>query len=1067
MPDSLPSSVALDPAMPHSKTATVMIVAADEVLLVRIQELLARTGLTCRASRNGRAVLEPLSQCGVDLLLIDLPLPDLSGQELLKRQCKAKKPMPFIALVAPGEERLGLELMRAGALDCVLKDAQLLERLPLAIKRALHRLEQQDQLAAAQEALRQSEARHRALFELASVGMTEGDPQTGRFLRVNEKFCQITGYSAQELQATCFSEITHPEDREADWQAYQRAVRGEARDYHSEKRYLRKDGSTVWVRVNVFMIGDARGRPVRSVGVAEDITKRKRAEAELKGLKDQLAADFAAMNHLHELSTRLLDATGLRELLEEILEATIVLQNADFGNVQLYNRQSGALELVAQRGFQEDFLEQFRVVHGGEAACGLALQRRQRVIVEDTEADPAYAPYRAIAASAGYRAVQSTPMFSRDEEPLGVLSTHFRQPHHPSERDLRLTDLYVQQAAGLIGRTQAEEALRASEARYRALVHATSASVWRLTPDGERQLSLEGGVVRGHGEPEAQPGDWLRRIHPEDRARTHEAWRRAVATQSLYEIEHRVLATDGSYRHLLSRGVPVRSAEGRVLEWIGASTDITARKRAEAALRESEERFRRVSESGFISIALFGNDGRITDANDAFLNLVGFSRTELTGGWMRWDELTPREWLPRTREALEELKATGRIRPYEKEYFRRDGSRFWGLFGGAKLEGRPQSVAFVVDITEQKRAEEQLRLSEERLRFAAQAAGFGTYELDLVTGQAYRSPEYKALFGLQPNDEFQLDADQVPIYVHPDDRTLVREATRESRDPQGSGAKDVEYRVMLPDGTVRWLLVRGRTSFEGEGKARRPVRSRGIALDVTGRKQLEQEILEISGREQRRIGQDLHDDLCQRLGGLQLLSGVLEKELATEGHPEAPQAGRISSQVHEALERARLLARGLAPVAVEEGGLTTALEELADNAAQLFHIRCEFHGELPVGIADVGAATHLYRIAQEAITNAVKHGRAKRVVIDLTDAGDSFNLKVIDDGRGFGRTKAAAAGMGLRIMKYRAAMLGATLEVRSIAGQGTTVTCTFGKRLCSVTRSTNQRLRVGRGSQAR
>jgi len=207
--------------------------------------------------------------------------------------------------------------------------------------------------------------------------------------------------------------------------------------------------------------------------------------------------------------------------------------------------------------------------------------------------------------------------------------------------------------------------------------------------------------------------------------------------------------------------------------------------------------------------------------------------------------------------------------------------------------------------------------------------------------------------------------------------------------------------------------------------------------------------------------------LCQRLGGLQLLSGVLEKELAAEGHPVAPQAGRILSQVHEALERARLLAHGLAPVAVEEGGLTTALEELADNAAQLFHIRCEFHGELPVGIADAGAATHLYRIAQEAITNAVKHGRAKRVVISLTDAGDSFKLRVSDEGRGFDRTRAAAAGMGLRIMKYRAAMLGATLEVRSAAGQGTTMTCTFGKRLCSVTRSTNHRFRAGRGSQAK
>ena len=194
------------------------------------------------------------------------------------------------------------------------------------------------------------------------------------------------------------------------------------------------------------------------------------------------------------------------------------------------------------------------------------------------------------------------------------------------------------------------------------------------------------------------------------------------------------------------------------------------------------------------------------------------------------------------------------------------------------------------------------------------------------------------------------------------------------------------------------------------------------------------------------------------------MTGVLETELAAAGYPQAPQAGRIQALVHEALERARLLARGLAPVGVEEGGLASALQELADNAAQLFHLRCEFKGE-PVGLADVGAATHLYRIAQEAITNAVKHGHAKRVVISLTDAGDCFELKVVDDGRGFARTTAALAGMGLRIMKYRAAMLGATLEVQSAPGQGTTVTCAFGKGLCSIPRPTKSRAGGVRGTE--
>jgi two-component system, LuxR family, sensor kinase FixL len=176
---------------------------------------------------------------------------------------------------------------------------------------------------------------------------------------------------------------------------------------------------------------------------------------------------------------------------------------------------------------------------------------------------------------------------------------------------------------------------------------------------------------------------------------------------------------------------------------------------------------------------------------------------------------------------------------------------------------------------------------------------------------------------------------------------------------------------------------------------------------------------------------------------LQLLSGVLEAELAAEGHAQAPQAGRILAQVQEALERARRLARGLAPVELEAEGLATALQELAEGAAQLFGIRCVFRAEARVALADAAAATHLYRIAQEALTNAVKHGRATRVVISLMEAGDRFKLTVRDDGRGFRSTVAAGPGMGLRIMRYRAAMIGASLEVRSAPGAGATVTCAF------------------------
>ena len=155
----------------------------------------------------------------------------------------------------------------------------------------------------------------------------------------------------------------------------------------------------------------------------------------------------------------------------------IALQNADFGNIQLYNPETQSLEVVAQRGFQQDFLEFFRGVRATGVACGRAMELRQRVIIQDVETDSEFAPYRHIAASAGFRAVQSTPLLSRGGAILGMLSTHFRTPHRPSLRDLRFTDLWARHAAEILERRQAQQVLQMTQAEL--------ARVSRLTTMGE------------------------------------------------------------------------------------------------------------------------------------------------------------------------------------------------------------------------------------------------------------------------------------------------------------------------------------------------------------------------------------------------------------------------------------------------------------------------------------------------------------------------------------------------------------------------------------------------------
>ena len=223
----------------------------------------------------------------------------------------------------------------------------------------------------------------------------------------------------------------------------------------------------------------------------------------------------------------------------------------------------------------------------------------------------------------------------------------------------------------------------------------------------------------------------------------------------------------------------------------------------------------------------------------------------------------------------------------------------------------------------------------------------------------------------------------------------------------------------------------------------------GIVRDITERKRLEKEILEISDREQRRIGQDLHDDLCQHLAGIGLMSEVLEQKLAEKAEPESAEARRIAEHVQGAIEQTRMLARGLSPVEMESADLMAALTELASNTTTMFRVHCRLRAGKPVWVGDAAVSTHLYRIAQEAISNAIRHGGADEITIGLEAEGNDAVLSVSDNGAGFAEPKKDHQGMGLRIMKFRAGMIGGILEMGGAGGTGAVVSCRFRPGLAS------------------
>jgi signal transduction histidine kinase len=221
------------------------------------------------------------------------------------------------------------------------------------------------------------------------------------------------------------------------------------------------------------------------------------------------------------------------------------------------------------------------------------------------------------------------------------------------------------------------------------------------------------------------------------------------------------------------------------------------------------------------------------------------------------------------------------------------------------------------------------------------------------------------------------------------------------------------------------------------------VRERATALtkEILERERVQEELLNVSEREQRRIGRDLHDGLCQHLAATALTCQVLREELAEQGFASAARAQKVVELIERSIRLSRQSARGLDPVAMDAEGLMSALEEMAAATSDLFRIPCTFECESPVLVHDSAVTEHLFRIAQEAVRNAVTHSRAGRIFVMLETTENGLELRIEDDGAGFEPEKSTAKGMGLRIMPLRARLIGATFHATSSPGAGTVIAC--------------------------
>ncbi len=448
----------------------------------------------------------------------------------------------------------------------------------------------------------------------------------------------------------------------------------------------------------------------------------------------------------------------------------------------------------------------------------------------------------------------------------------------------------------------------------------------------------------------------------------------------------------------------------RLVPAVRHALEIADRRRTERAARETERKFFALTET-LPAIVFVHQDGKFRYLNPAAEQILGYSTAELLGKNF-WDVIRPdyREIVHARGLSRQEGEAVP-IR-YEFPIVTRRGETRWLDCTATRVEfdGLPAVLGSAFDITERLRSEWALRESEEKTRAL----------VDAIPDFIFRLRGDGTILDFKPPKDVDLSirAESTKYYL---ERTLQTGEVHcfDFQFPLGEQVRDFEARVTVCGANEVMAIVR----------------------DVTERKRLEEEVLEISARERRRIGDDLHDGLGQYLAAIAVKAKLLEDDLAAAASSHKPKAEKLVRLVNNAIQQTRTLARGLDPIEVEANGLVPALQKLACETEDLFRVVCALRCDRPVLPMSKSIGLQLYRIAQEGINNAVKHGKPRRIEIGLATEPTHVRLRIKDDGCGFRLDTARRGGMGLRIMQYRAHVIGGVLTIQSRPNRGTEVQC--------------------------
>jgi PAS domain S-box-containing protein len=884
----------------------------------------------------------------------------------------------------------------------------------------------------AEEALQLAEARYRNIFENAIEGIFQTTPD-GRYLAANPALARMLGYtSPEELMASIINlgeeMCVNQESREE--LKRQLHEKGEVREF--ENRLRRKDGSHIWVSLNVRVHRDESGAVLYYEGTASDVTERKRIGEALR----QSEGQYRQLVELAHEGIWSIDA-----------EANTTYANPHIAEMLGYTME----EMVGMSLF--DFMDGSAI-----ELCKQRLERRKQGIIEQHDFE-----------------------FVR-KDGARILT---RMEAAPITNEAGVYCGAIACVSDITERKRAEEILQKTERLYRQAIIGAGAVPY-VRDFKTRSYVFMGEAIEqliGYGAHEVR-GDIWEKIKQESIMMGEAAGLTVKEAAKLVEdgkiktwqCDMRVITRDGRSRWVSDVSVQNLDESGRVIGSMGILQDITERKYAEkklatfssvasrlSAATTSEEAAANILET---AAELIGWDCGFVHLYDAeadctvpilTFDLIDGKRTEVRSPHSAKPS-------PMTRLIIEKgaLLIDGQTRaslpfdfvPFGNKNRVSTSMMYVPIRRGAHVFGILSIQCYLPDAYDRDdlnllqaladhcsgalqriRATKELLETEAKYRKIFESATEGIFQTTPEGKYLRANPALARMFGYESPQEMAARVADIEnqTYVLPERRKDLKRLLDSLGEIRGFEAE--RYRR---DGSKFWMSINAH-AVRGPGGT--ILYYEGTTRDVTARRHLEKQLIEISDREQSRMGQDLHDGLCQHLVRTAFAANLLEKDLGALD--TAAQAKKVSRLVDEAITQARNLARGLYPVKLESEGLHSAMQELAANIRSSYQLDCEFHDEDSISIQDHAVATHLYRIAQEASANAARHAKAARIQIRLARDGDLIHLAVKDDGIGIAPNGDRGSGMGLHIMNYRAGMIGAQLKIESPPEGGTIVTCIF------------------------